>query len=775
LGEDETALRRAILQAKRDIHNQAPCKLGVDVLDQIESRLDDPMKQAFRVWRETEAALRVTIDEAERVFAAELQTKLRAGLRMSLQDPLFRNALSLASPGVARHALREKDWPTKPEPDNFERSLLGYLMRAAAKTSPFSSFMATTAVELDLAAGADRPKLEPGHAGCVTRLNRGVVARLLRAVLRQAARDDAVPLRVNPTLQKIGPQRFRALCGRDVVLLGRPWREQRRAQFQLHAKLGEVLLGAPADDRWSGWLRRFQAAGIAADQTESLLGKLVDRDLLTLPAQLDAFCADPEAELLRVAATVATPRLEPALAPLRELVGIAAGLSGGEQRDPERGAGQIREAEAASMSLLEAESAEFFQNIILEDCWTGGVSGRLGGELLAPLADLQDFLSTQIEMSPHYCRLRQQFVERFGIGGRCDDVVDFLVHAGDRLVDVTEYGSRIREDEAALPPAGAAIAVTAQLQIAVDPSGRRPPLAIVNKVFDRPAWLAARFASMQSHEEDRNFLREALSDWLDRIAAPAEPVDLPINGGCNDLQTHPRLTRRVLAWPGEPLAIPEGDRIHPEELRLVDNPETGLLDLFDGGRRPISLLYLGSTFPTTSWGIPYALSILTQPLRLIRPSFPPPRTDGEFVFVPRITRGRVILRRAVWWVRTDYLKCAWFAQIGPARLRNVHRECRRHGLPETFFAQRITRDRDDGNTITADALDGSRKPLWVDTRNPFCLSLLQRLTEKSPWISLTEPLPSHNENWLEVGGQSHVCELQVELRVREARQSPQDA
>ena len=62
------------------------------------------------------------------------------------------------------------------------------------------------------------------------------------------------------------------------------------------------------------------------------------------------------------------------------------------------------------------------------------------------------------------------------------------------------------------------------------------------------------------------------------------------------------------------------------------------------------------------------------------------------------------------------------------------------------------------------ALD-ARKPLWIDTRNPFCLDLFERIARDVEWVVITEPLPDIDDSWILIQGERHVSEFQIEMMV----------
>ncbi len=799
LAEDETRLRRAVLQLRRDAHQAQGVAAKAADRAEVMARLSEvDIDAAVRLgdWLAAQQQRADSLAAARASFDVEMQTVLRPALRAPLSDASFRRALEMASPGLAAQARRERKLPNKSEPDNYERSLMGYVMRATAKTSPLSSFMATSSLSWCRDRGVGLPRLQQERLACRTRLNRGAGARLERAVQQRLARAGAVPLALNTSFKALPDGRFRALCSRDLVLLKRPWREQRRAQFQLHDSVGNVLvraIGRPAQP-WADWAAQFEAEGVAADQVPALLDKLLKRDLLQVPTLSDGFTDRPQ---ITWPDDAAAARLAPARAALDALQAAADAAAGADDERIDALAG-IGAREAAALEALGEDDAAPLQNLVIEDCWAtmsgvaGGAVGHAPGGLprvgpaapeWAGLADLRDFLATQVEVQPQYVRLRAHFLERFGPDGVCDDVVDFLTEVSDKLVEVNEYGNALKEGESAPALPGALMGVTAQVQLVPAARAGEPGRLVVNKVFDRPAWLATRFAFGDSAQHE--LLRAELAEWLQTLSGDAEPVDVMVNGHCNELQAHPRLTERVLAWPGEPLCLPPAQLLQASALVLDYDVATGLLRLTEGrsGRR-INLLYLGSTFPTANWGVPFALSILTQPYRLQRPSATPPAasddtdadgSDGaaaaappaDFIAEPRLERGNLVLRRASWWVRAEHLRDAWFGTKGVDRLLAVADDCQRHALPPRFFVQGAIAARHDME-VSADVLDGYRKPLWVDVRNPFCLALLERMAERFDWLTVTEALPDPDGSWLELDEKPHVCELQLEMLVKAA-------
>lgn len=764
LDAQDVRLRRVALELKRAVHNARPSKLKDADFDALAQLLSATSAAQLRRWQCAQQRLVTARAQLEAGLREEIQQRLRPALRAPLKVGRFRRALAFAAAGVARGAAREKRLPNPPRPDNLERSLLGYLGRAAAKTSPFSSFMSLSVVGVEPYADAPHPYATDARYLSRTRLNRGIFSRLYRASVYEAARAGDFLLELNPSFAPSIGGRVQALCDREIVLLGRPWLEQRLAYFRFDARIIAALDCRPTSDSYDGWCARLCVAGIPAAQAADVVAKLLQRGVLLPPPVFDAFDETPEGTLARRWAQSRSPQLRGRVALLDQMAAAARGIAEAEGESRIHAFDTVRAHESALLEALGARDVEPLQNMVLEDCWLSGVRGRLGAKLLQPLADLQRFLSSQVIVSPYYERLRQHFLSEFGSDGECRDLVDFLLRVGDKLIDIPEFGAKLQEPATVRAPAGTTIPVTAQIQIAAGPDLPRA-LAIVNRVFDGAGWLAARYSA--GDQAEQGLLREKLAQWLRRVAHPREPVDLVFSGQCNDLQAHAPLTRRVLRWPGEAVLLGAERTLDARSLRLRHDAATGLLELFDADGVPISLIYLGATFPSPIWGVRYALSILTQPYLLSRPDFSPPpgRAASGITFEPRRTDGALVLRRATWWVPTEYLKREWFCGNEAERLVRVKRDCVRHGIPDIVYAQRYFAP-ERRTLIPQDVLDANRKPIWLDLRNPFWLVMLERVAEDIDWVFLSEPLPACQDLWFEIDGRPHVSELQLEMLVR---------
>lgn len=775
--EQDDALRRTVINLRRHIHNGRTNRPSPATLEAIAGLLSAGDRAALDDWLAAQAALAKARDGIEALLSDEIRTVLRPALRAPLATPHFSRAVALANPRTLREALREKKLPRTPWPDRLERSLLGYLARASVKTSPFSSFMANAIVPVDVDERGTTPWAGDAAFTSIATLNRGLVSELADTSFAAAAQAGDLQLTVNATLRPTGSGRQVGLCGRQVSLNGRPWYEQRWAQFRLTGELEQALTPGLSLG-WGDWVARLAAVGLTRDKAAEALPRLIERGVLVPEPLADGFTTRPGDCLVQRWQDSGNQRLAAAAPALQQMDAIAANFASVPAADRIATLGRLDALCArtvAEAGLAEAglgAAAASLQNIVTEDCWLDGIEGRLGSDLLAPLVDLNDFLRGQMAISPVYGRLVQAFVDIYGPGGRCDDVVSFLLTVVGKLIDLPEFGARTEEHFPDPAPEGAQVPITAHVQIAR--SGQTPDRLIVNRIYDGAGWLASRFTLGSLPQQQR--LAAALRDWSKSIAGTAEPVDLPISGHCSDLQAHALLTDRVLAWPGEPLTRHPDQILHAADLRLDHDPATGFLRLSDRHRGMIDLQYFGNTLPTATWGVRYALSVLTRPFTLARPALAPSGLDqrGPVFRRPGRTHGAVVLRRDGWWVRSDHLRDVWLSGTPAEQLVAARRDCDRHGIPHRFFAQQhVAQQR--SALVTDNMMDANRKPLWIDIANPFWLAMLGRIAAKSDWMVLTAPDPGPEDMWLTLGGERHAAELHLEMLItagaRRARNS----
>lgn len=742
-------LRRTALRISRDIHNHRWPSVEPAQLTELLGKMHDTGRALLTDWLGCKSRESSLLDEAEATLQQELRQHMRPNFSHAVNDVDFSPALALASPDLSRSAqTMDHQAIGSITSTKFERSVLLYLIRASAKTSPFSSFMYSA--PLDLSTDARR-----AHRASAVRLkklslNRGVLVRLYQRSANLAAARDDIRLCVNTTIRDGGEGRVTAIVSQYTTLLGRPWRQDRLARFRIRARLLSVLAECAPRVRWSQLTERLRNIGLSRADADSLIRRLLDRGLLWLPPLTDGLDDSPVEKLH-----------EPPVPLMREIVAQIA-EDGGHRR-----ATLVKELwrlEKDALTRLGDEPSNAYRNVVLEDAWMCDVDRWPAGQLQSLAGELRAFLSSQMALRSEYMQAREVFVEKYGVGGECRDLLAFIMQSADALMPSPDFGSvspRIDVKSPGTVCRDAKLGVTAYLQLIPDQATEEPESAVINRVFEGLGWLTARFAR-GDHPNQRR-LRKQLQEWLRNSLAPCEPVDLMIGGECNDLQVHPRLTERICAWPCEPFLPRRMGLVNLSEISVRHNPKTDLLEFADARNKPIRPVYLGSVLPSPTWGLQYVMTVLIQPFCLKRPTLmnAPPDRAADVESRARHTEGRLVLTRAMWWVRTAYLKSRWYGKVGARRLADVAGECGVYGIPRRFYAKPYFPCR---GSIRHDRLDQS-KPLWVDRANPWCLDVLERVIADAEWVLLTEALPDVGELWIDSNGERRVTEFQLELLV----------
>jgi hypothetical protein len=759
-------LRSAAIQLRRDAHSARMPRVRCEHLTKILELLPHGAKATLQAWLKTRDEIAEQLQFGQLKLDHEIHANLRPGLWSALGDRRLSLGIALASPAL-RYRLdveRNRSAPSS-IPTKCEVGLLRYLLRAVCKTSPFSTFMDVGTVAVSDSGKDDFPCLVGARVATNLRVNRGIVARLYNATLLAIAEKDDIQFRPNPTIRNDSHGGVVALAAEQVALLGRPWRQERPARFRIHEEVTNILLTLPTRFSMSWLVHELTRVGLTSEHATKFVSKLIERELILPPAVCDAFASDPLGEISKCLKGSSAPEAHAvavSVEALRRWTDSARHADWEQRIKMDR---QIREIERGCLELLRFGPRESYRNVFFEESRLEGIAGRVSGKLRDLIRELGGFLRDQVVLRPEYVRLRDAFLERYGASGTCTDVVRFLSEQVVNPANVSEIGTLAKPllDPGPEVPAkeGMRIGLTAFVQIAGNPTNGAgcDDLIVVNRVYEGLGWLSARYSEGTGPEQS-NF-RDALRLWLESTSAPAEPIDLPLSGHCNDLQAHPQLTRRILAWPGEPIRADHAEVLSVRDITLCLNAATGMLELLDPNGRIVLPIYLGSVLPVPTWGPVFSLTVLAAPMQLLRPSMAAPgKENSDVTFYPRRMHGRIVLTRASWSVRTSYLKKC-LGTPGFYRLVNMAERCDADGIPRVFFA-RAQQWRD---PLRGDSPINARKPTFIDTSNPFCLDLLDRLARDVDNVELTEVLPTHQQGWAMTDGDYHVAEIQIEMCV----------
>lgn len=697
---DDAGVRRAALAAKRAVHRLA------DLPDQPElpGRLPVTAAAAYREWLEVGAAR----CRLRRQLTDSLHADVDAAadrLRSVAADPDFAAAAALAAPDWLLN--RTDDGPRE------LRTLYSYVSRAAVKTSPFSRFT-TVAVA--------------GRGG-VGRLAAGLGTGLAHLALRAAARDpatgDALRLQVAP--HRATPAGVLVLRGEVRATGGLCWRSD-----EALGPVGGTPL-VPLHDGPDGHRRAEILAALGGADPWARYLRLLDSGVL-VPVCPWERGEDPFRSLVQLLGTGS-----PLARSIHELAARARTLP----MDPARErAGTAAAARSAAREWGRAAAADLVgtTDLVHEDAETGFPVPAVGtAAVRADLAALARWIRPYVFRSHLYDVLVDAFRNRYGAGGRCPDVLGFLMWAAadvsvrrqtEQAVQADLGAAGQRTDRAALPVGATssppATAVFFQL-VATGSAGRQ---LVVNGFNPGAGGVVSRFGGL---------LPDSLPGLLREHLRPAWPEadcrELVLWTDCNTVQQRAGGVFPALVLPGE-AAGPAGS-IPLAATLLAHEPERDVLTLLGPTGRPIGLPYLGVMPPYLAQGVYRLLLVLADPwingaAQVDRPVTAAPR-DGRIRSLPRRTSGRVVLRRASWLVPADALP--FDADADPVTLVPAVDAWRReHGLPAQVFCHKVT---------TAPTGRTDRKPMWLDWASPLALDAVRRwLDPAPPYVRLVEALPT---------------------------------
>jgi hypothetical protein len=745
-------LRRLLINLKRDVHNARPPRLTSQELGALSAQLPPSTRHYLTTWLRACRAASAAFDAAGVHFEHEVPAMLRQLHGLARQEALLQ-PLALAAPLLFERLMGPPPTPSSTA-TKFERSLLSYVIRATAKTSPFSTFMHHALLALDPQSCAALPVLHLRDRTSCAYLNRGILACLHLSRARAAELVD-MPLRLNPSLTWLPEGRVAFVASDYTLFARRLWRTERAARLRLHPTLARRLETLPTRLTWPELLESLMACGLQEEAARTLGTRLIESQVLLTRHCFDGLEVEPAAAFIAAASHTAA----------REAGGYAALARASDlARQFATAAAPARAGRLTAVRRLLAQAWDSLgtgphpelDNVVLEDGFFSTCYGPVGGIVTELVSEVAAVLKPHVVEKPAYRELRQYFIRHCGRGGTCHDLVTFLRSAAFEICAAGWQPGGAGSEAPPATPRRIPLPVGVFVQFAAPESGVPSPhmLAIINQLHTGCGALSARYAAGQApfHQALQNHLR----DWIHTVTAPREPVDLLICGECNPLQAHPRVTDRVLLWPGEPCygATP----LLASDVVVRHDEASNLLQLYDRHGVAIAPVYLGATVLGPASGPLYWLTVLGQPYEIARPhsTIAPPADPVDVAYYPRRVVGRVVLQRAVWWMPAKRLADVWFRRTGVAQLLDVASDCQRLGMPRFVFARPPVQPHRPGAV-------GEHKPQWIDTRNPLCLSLLEHMIANQEWLALAEAMPDAHTAWPSIEGVPYATEFFVEL------------
>lgn len=294
--------KSAIVGLRRALHT-ARCPRRTEWNGQVARELPAPLAERIRAWTLSREALeRRRVDLAETLTTERIVK--RAQLRAVAEAAAFRRALSQASPTLFTELSK---WLADERCVPRHRSLAGlakYVVRAATKTSPYSTFMVSGPARWAETGPAVRDLGVPGVRG-VLELEGTALHRLIRTVGMAPGAAGRRRVRLNPSARiqsaaKGDDEASNEIGGAQgtVSFAGRPPREPivtMPATPAIHACM--EILGA-RELAHEELRDALAAAGDApSDRVETFLNGLLDAGLLQDVAPVTELSPDPLGEL----------------------------------------------------------------------------------------------------------------------------------------------------------------------------------------------------------------------------------------------------------------------------------------------------------------------------------------------------------------------------------------------------------------------------------------------------------------------------------------------
>lgn len=831
--EDESARRRLLTLRRQIFNNVLPAAPGPALAAVAQTR--PAALPVVQRWLQQRTQLARRHDEGGAVLAADV-AQTRAHLWRLADEPRLRGGLQLASPTLdeqlAAGTAPQLTRPANKRTRRVERSLLSYLYRTACKTSPFSTF---TAVALgrftDTGSQLEFPVDAQWHQH--VRLNVVLVARLAELVTADPRRRGDLLVELSPgwrrDADRIRYVRHWVTAGDDSATVS--FDSVRDGLFFL--RRSGVLDGLTALLQHRGTIRcadlvdrLCQDTGAERPDGETYLSTLLELGMLRLVGlDTDVHATDPIRALAGTLRHLDRPWATHLVDQLHDIIELVDAYRQGDLDQRRDLRHRLRDTVRAAMRALGEDNPTLPQTLLYEDSRVAGEPVTIAAPpwqrlVGANLAAVERILPAFDQNLPHRIMFHGFFLARFGVGGRCHDLLRLVEDFHDDLYEqyssytagrrpFAEDGSYTPEenwlgrpemtalDEARQLFATRLVALTAadpqstELSLPVElfdemgallgdtahrihPKGhfvqlalREPtPLLVLNQSFGGLSFPFSRFT--HCFDADTPTLAERLRAQAAELTPPGV-VFAELTGGAatTNLNLHSRLTDYVIVCPGESSSAPADRQLTLDDLHLAHDPDTDRIVLRSTRLdKEVVAVYLGYLVPMALPQIPRTL-LLLSPASAVRldvwRGVPAATTDGITVR-PRLRLGNIVLARRSWSVPVRELPDTGDPGTDPAAFLGWRRWRARHGIPEQAFA--TVYPADPGRLTT------NPKPQYVDFGSALSMQALRAVLDgPDDRIVLRELLPAADELPAHGAHGGHVSELAVETFRVDARQT----
>ncbi|MDA2812305.1 lantibiotic dehydratase [Nocardiopsis sp. RSe5-2] len=792
--------------------------------DGIAALLPDGLRDRVADWVTRLRAHHTRLADARGVFEAETRAA-RNRLREVTADPLFLHALSLSSPPL--YAVLRKwqaDPGRRPRRKSIDR-LVKYVARAAAKTSPNSTFTIS-----GLGRWTDRPATrlpDPGEARVLLETDRLVFERVRDALAHDPRLAGELVVRVNPSAtERDGTVRFLA-PSRDEPIVSLPASATVAAVLRAVGEHGPLTVselcahlgrsgGNP--DAVRRYVDKLLAGGLleaqlpVADQAERPFAELADWLERAAPDGFEACRKSASTLDLELSRTVPPADLDAGTARARAVRETAAALTDAEPDRITLHENAVHTGVPAECALPEWRSALDDLDVVrrwlavhdpvapLRLVLGSFLAARFGPGCRLPVVDLQRAIHEEIDGGgPYADELRSAMELAFTTNPLLRrssglDRVRELYRLQDEAARalLTEGGSDGEMD-------GELYTDPARIAAMTDgwPAWIRPPRSLVcfvQQVPGRPADASAHpSAHLVLNAAATGFGRgrNRLHRQLETAGARPEPLGVTTAGDGaltaelagafgSGLNRKRPTADRELDYPGVVTAAPEHARIALHDLVVTLDAERELPRLeSESLGRPVTPLHLGtmadSLLPPAARLLTHVFggSYLKHPAVTLLSDLAETGVPDRLVHQPRLRMGHVVLRRASWLVPAGLAPVRGPGERPADHLYRLLDWLHEHGMPRTCFVRALGAALFD-QELAAESLPywafrKSRKPLYVDAGNPFLVELFDQLAADpdTAVLLIEEALPEPGDAPTAHDGEQRVAEFVVEIPERD--------
>jgi hypothetical protein len=441
IGRHSGEMRSKLVVVKRNLFNERLPSLKERRMlrEGVDERLRPGVVGYF--WRVR--GLKRLLKRGREVFDAELAEK-RDLFRQSCADPEFQKAIQIASPalyGSLSEYLRARPGALRARERQTELGLFQYFMRMTAKTSPFSRFGPVALGRTDLEGGEAFSARERDPATRTTvSLNLGALA----SVAASLSRAPGVRQRLRPSLNGT------AYLDGDEMVFSRPrstWDETvsfnqgivRRIKY-VPAVRGVVELlkqherdGLTLDEFTTLYMSSVGVSGAEGrEKVETFLNRLIDAGLIVDEIRVPSNSLERLPALREEFARVAeTEEAREDLSKLDRLEAVSREFAAAEPGRRQQLLKETREllAELVRRRPPIAAAQGELSNPYKEDTVVDGLGYTLGRPFFAAVLEeinlFLDCVAARDQGGHSYAMLRDMFVDRYGEGGSCDNLLQF--------------------------------------------------------------------------------------------------------------------------------------------------------------------------------------------------------------------------------------------------------------------------------------------------------------------------------------------------------------